>query len=206
MSAIRPIREGYLSDAQGRLVPIELVKPEHLLEDDLVRALHEKALVISEQLRLFREESVADILALLDILAEKYGTQRGGHRGNLTLNTYDGALRVQLATGDQIELGPELQSAKDLVDSCIRRWSEGASVQLKAIVDLAFDVDKKGKLNTDRILGLRRLDIQDPEWQRAMVAIGDAVRVISSKRYLRLYKRKGDDQKHSQVPLDVASA
>jgi hypothetical protein len=205
MAEMRTNREGWLKDAQGRLVPIELVKPEHLLEDDLVHALHAKALVISEQLRHFREESIADILALLDILAEKYGTQRGGHRGNITLNTYDGALRVLLATGDQIELGPELQIAKDLVDSCIRRWSEGASIQLKAIVDLAFDVDKKGKLNTDRILALRRLDIQDPEWQRAMIAIGDAVRVVSSKRYLRLYTRKGDE-KYTQVPLDVASA
>lgn len=206
MTTMQPARDGYMSDAQGRLVPIELVKPEHLLEDDLVRALHAKAIVISEQLRLFREQSVADILALLDLLAEKYGAQRGGQRGNLTLNTYDGTLRVQLAINDQLELGPELQSAKDLVDACIRRWSEGASVQLKAIVDLAFDVDKKGKLNTDRILGLRRLDIQDPEWLKAMVAISDAVRVVSSKRYLRLYTRKGEDQKHTQVPLDVASA
>jgi hypothetical protein len=56
---IQPARDSYLKDAQGRLVPIELVKPEHLLEDDLVRALHAKAIVISEQLRLFRDESVA---------------------------------------------------------------------------------------------------------------------------------------------------
>jgi hypothetical protein len=203
---MQPTRDGYMSDAHGRLVPIELVKPEHLLEDDLVRALHAKAVKLSEMLHDFREASVTDILTFLDILAEKYNAQRGGQRGNLTLNTYDGTLRCQIAINDQLELGPELQVAKDLVDACIRRWSEGASVELKAIVEDAFDVDKKGAINTDRILALRRLAIDDPEWQKAMVVIGDAVRVVSSKRYLRLYKRSGTDQKHTQVPLDLASA
>lgn len=33
------VPEGYMKDAKGRLVPLEAVKPEHLLEDELVRRL-----------------------------------------------------------------------------------------------------------------------------------------------------------------------
>jgi hypothetical protein len=198
--------EGYRSDAKGRLVPVALVKPEHLLEDDLVRALHASAVQLSEQIRHFREKSTADILAFMELLADKYGAQRGGPRGNLTLTTFDGTLRVQLATNDQLELGPELQVAKELVDTCIKRWSDGATPELLAIVDDAFNVDQKGKLNTDRILALRRLAIEDPEWIKAMAAISDAVRVIATKRYLRLYARGAVDAKYVQVPLDIASA
>ena len=206
MTTMRPSREGYMSDAQGRLVPVALVKPEHFLEDDLVRTLHTRAVELSAQLHKFREDAVTEILTFMDLLAEKYNTTRGGQRGNLTLNTYDGMLRIQLAINDQVELGPELQSAKELVDSCINRWSEGARPELKAIVEDAFDVDKKGKLNTDRILSLRRLNIDDEEWLRAMVVISDAVRVVSSKRYLRLYSRKKHDEPYTQVALDIASA
>lgn len=193
-------------DAKARLVPVRLVKPEHLLEDALVRAVHAEAAGLSDKLRVFRDRATGDILALTDLLAEKYSAQRGGQRGNLTLATFDGTLRVQLATNDQLELGPELQIAKDLVNSCIRRWSEGASVELKALVDGAFDVDQKGKLNTDRILALRRLAIDEPEWVAAMAAISDAVRVISTKRYLRIYSRGAANEKFVQVPLDISSA
>jgi hypothetical protein len=206
MSTPPPVPAGYMRDAKSRLVPADLVKPEHLLEDALVRAVHADALVLSGKLRTFRETATEDILALTDLLAEKYKATRGGERGNLTLTTFDGTLRVQLATNDQLEFGPELQIAKDLVDSCIRRWSEGASLELKALVDGAFDVDQKGKLNTDRILALRRLAIEEPEWAQAMTAISDAVRVISTKRYLRIYSRGAANEKFVQVPLDVSSA
>jgi len=198
--------EGFMPDAKGRLVPVALVKEEHLLEDQLVREVHEKASALSARLSEFRLTTTAEILALVELLGEKYGAKRGGQHGNITLTTFDGKLRVMMAVSDQLELGPELQIAKDLVDACIRRWSEGASVELKAFVDGAFDVDKKGKLNTERILALRRLAIDEPDWLKAMEAIGDSVRVTSSKRYLRIYTRGAVDDKYVQVPLDIASA
>ena len=198
--------DGYMRDAKGRLVPVKMVKPEHLEEDALVRSIHAAAVKLSGVIREFRETATADILALVDLLAEQYKAPRGGVRGNLTLTTFDGTMRLQLATNDQLEFGPELQAAKALVDVCIQRWSVGASAELMAIMVDAFDVDKAGKLNTDRILALRRLEIVDPEWALAMAAIGDAVRVVSTKRYLRVYSRGEASEKFSQVPLDIASA
>ncbi|MFT8418999.1 MAG: hypothetical protein ABF636_09260 [Acetobacter sp.] len=44
------VPEGYMKDTKGRLVPLEAVKPEHLLEDELVRRLHEAAAQLAEQL------------------------------------------------------------------------------------------------------------------------------------------------------------
>jgi Protein of unknown function (DUF3164) len=194
-----------MKDAQGRLVPITLVKPEHYLEDRLVREMHAASLLQSAALKRFREKAAGDIASFLELLAEKYGAKPGGAKGNLTLSSYDGTLRIQLAVGDQLAFGPELQIAKTLVDECIRGWSAGANENLQAIVNDAFSVDKQGKLNVERILSLRRLDIQDEPWQRAMVAIGDAIRVVRSKEYLRFYQRVKVDEKFQQVPLDLAS-
>jgi hypothetical protein len=199
-----PALDGYMRDARGRLVPAALVKPEQLLEDALVRGLHEKAAKLSGLLRDFRDTALDDIEALLDLLADKYRVTLGGDRGNLTLDTYDGELIVMVSVGDQLDLGPELQIAKTLIDGCIHRWSEGASIELQAIVNDAFDVDKKGKLNVGRILALRRMNIDDADWKKAMDAIGNATRVVRSKRYLRLYRKSGDKAKE-QVPLDLAS-
>ena len=135
---------------------------------------------------------------------QRSSTRLGGGRGNLTLDTFDGELLVLVSVGDQLDFGPELQIAKQLIDGCIHRWSEGASVNLQAIVNDAFDVDKKGKLNVGRILALRRINIVEADWLKAMDAISAATRVVRSKRYLRLYRKRGDLEKE-QVPLDLAS-
>jgi hypothetical protein len=204
MTVAPALPEGYMRDARGRLVPTALVKPEQLLEDALVRSIHAAADQLSAMLRQFREKTFDDVDALLGILADKYGVTLGGDRGNLTLDTYDGELIVQVSIGDQIDLGPELTVAKALIDACIHRWSKGADLKLQALVNDAFDIDKKGNINVGRVLGLRRMNIDDPDWRKAMDAISNATRVVRSKRYLRLYRKSGDKPK-AQVPLDLAS-
>lgn len=59
---------------------------------------------------------------------------------------------------------------------------------MQAIVNQAFDTDKEGQINTGRVLSLRRLDIKDERWLRAMNAIGEAVQVVGSKSYIRVYE------------------
>ena len=197
---------GCMLDASGRYVPAALVKAEHMLEDELVRELHREALVLREQIRQFRERAFERVDTLLALLDEKHGARPGGAKGNLTLSSYDGSLRVQVAVGNQVEFGPELQSAKALIDQCITEWAVGSGAEIKALVTDAFDVGVEGKLRTDRILGLRRLAITKPEWVKAMAAIGEAVRVVSSRRYVRFYERDQAGKQHQQVPLDIARA
>jgi hypothetical protein len=194
-----------MEDGQGRLVPLAVVNPIHKLEDGLVRELFAEGEKASAALRSFKERVRGDLGAFLDLLADKYNAARGGQRGNVTFTSYDGMLRVQLAIGDQLAFGSELEAAKALVDDCIHAWSEGIPPELQAIINNAFDVDKKGKINIGAILRLRRLEIRDEKWQRAMTAIGDALRIESSKEYVRFYRRPARDARWEQLPLDLAS-
>ena len=198
------IPEGYLRDGQGRLVPRDSIKPEHLLEDGLVRRLAQSALETSETLLKFRRHARGEVQAYLDILAQEYGTQKGGTRGNVTLTSYDGRLRVQLAVGDTLTFGPELQVAKSLIDECLRSWTDGARTELRTLIEDVFQVGKAGRLDVDRILSLRKLDIVDERWARAMEAISNAVRVHSSKEYMRFYTRPNAEGDFTQIPLDLA--
>lgn len=198
------IPEGFMEDAAGRLVPIANVKPEHKLEDELVRALHAEAEGMKVALAEFKQRAFGRVHAYMELLEQHYGAKRGGKKGNLTLTSYDGSLRVTLAVGEYIGFGPELQVAKQLVDDCLRAWSEGANANLRTIVTDAFQVDKEGKVNADRILSLRRLSIADETWQRAMQAISDAIRVTRSKEYIRFHARPQPNEDHVMVPLDIA--
>ncbi|MBJ2645055.1 DUF3164 family protein, partial [Salmonella enterica subsp. enterica serovar Typhimurium] len=70
----------------------------------------------------------------------------------------------------------------------------------------AFDTDKEGNINTGRVLALRRLEIDDDRWQQAMQAIGEAVQVVGSRSYIRVYERVGDSDEYRPIALDIAGA
>ena len=96
-------------------------------------------------------------------------------------------------------------AAKALIDECVHAWAEGANDNIKALVNHAFQTDKEGKINTSRVLGLRRLDIRDAKWQQAMQAIADSIQTASTKPYVRFYKRNDVTGEYNSINLDVAA-
>jgi len=199
------IPAGYMMASDGSLVPESKVKPQHKLEDQMVREFTERAATIHDQLTTFKREALDRSNAFLDLLAQEYEVRRGGKKGNVTFRSYDGTLEMQIAVGESLSFGPELQNAKALIDSCIERWSEGTNDNIKVLVDHAFQVNKVGRIDTQRVLSLRRLDIDDAEWTRAMDAIGDALRVHDSTTYLRFYRRDPESGARRPIPLDLAA-
>jgi hypothetical protein len=195
----------HMVDAQGRLVPRKLVKDIDLARDSLVRELIGKAVALSKLLAAFKAEAARDLQAFVDLSAEQYGVTVGGGKGNLTLLSYDGRFKVTRQIADHLVFDERLQAAKRLIDECIREWSAGSDDKIRALVEHAFQVDKQGKVSTERVLGLRRLNIDDATWLRAMRAISDSVQVSSSKSYLRFYERVGDSEQWQAISLDLAS-
>jgi hypothetical protein len=55
------------------------------------------------------------------------------------------------------------------------------------------------------VLALRRYEIEDERWQRAMKAIGEAVQIIGSKTYIRVFERNAAGE-YVPIALDVATA
>jgi hypothetical protein len=200
----KEIPDGFREDAKGSLVPVSKIKDVDLLRDELVMEIVGKARALREALVQFKNETFGDISAFVDLSAEKYGLTIGGGKGNLTLTSFDGRYKVQRQNSEYIVFDERLQVAKELIDLCIHAWSTGSSDNLRVLVNDAFSVDKAGKINTGRILGLRRLNISDDAWQRAMQAISDAVQVAGSKLYVRVYERVGDSDRYEPIGLDIA--
>lgn len=197
--------EGYMTDSQGRLVLSSAVKVEDKMEDELVRGLINGSETCHNLLTSFKENSFDEIKAFIELLSEKYQVNRGGKKGGVTLTSYDGKLKVQVSVQDFISFGPQLQIAKDLVDGCIRRWGENnGDKNIQALVEHAFRVDKNNRINVSNILGLKRINIDDEEWMRAMRAIDDSIRVLSSKEYIRFYKRPSANDEWEAITLDIA--
>lgn len=195
----------YMTDTRGALVPIETVKAVDKLIDTEVRRIMGHAQELSDRIARFKQHTLGDFAALAELLDQEYGAGRGGVKGNMTFTSFDGTLKVQLQIADRISFGPELQSAKKLVDECLNDWAGEARPELRAIVNQAFNVDKEGQVNRVEMFRLQRLDIEDARWVRAMKAVGDSIRVIGAKEYVRFYVRADAKSAWVSVPIDVAA-
>ena len=197
---------GYMKDAQGRLVPVEMVRPADLMRDALVLELTNEAQTLSAALGAFKVKVFDAVAKFTAASAAQYGVTLGGKKGNITLHSFDGRFKVQVAIADNLVFDERLQAAKALIDECIDEWSAGSRPEIKVLVQDAFQTDREGRINTGRVLGLRRLDIQDERWKRAMQAIGESVQVVGTKAYARFYVRVGDTDRYEPITLDIASA
>lgn len=204
MNMATKIPDGFREDAQGRLVPESTIRPIDLQRDELVREIVAGARHVSEALADFKGRAFGDIEAFVQMSAEEYGVTIGGNKGNIQLVSFDGRYKVLRAKADEIQFDERLQAAKALIDQCLDEWSEGARPELKTMIHAAFEVDKAGNINTGRILSLRRYQIEDERWKSAMKAIGEAVQVVGSRAYLRVYERVPGTDKYVSIPLDIS--
>ncbi len=200
---MKQIPVGYMEDSQGRLVPVEMVAEVDKTRDELVREICRAAKKLNEALRSFKHKAMGDIEAFVSLSAEKYNVNLGGQKGNIVLRSFDGRYKVMRVVADRLVFDERLNAAKELIDECLRDWTETAGPELKAIITDAFAVDKHGRINTQRILGLRRLEIKDDRWKRAMEAISDSLLTSETTTYVRCYERDATGS-YQQITLDIA--
>jgi Protein of unknown function (DUF3164) len=200
---MQQIVEGYMQDSVGRLVPVESIKEIDLVRNTLVLELVKRAGAMAEMLAVFKQNAMDDVQAFVELSGEKYGAKLGGNKGNVTLFSYDGRFKLIRSMDDFLRFDERLMAAKELIDNCLKRWSDGSGVEIQAIITDAFQVDKAGRINTNRILSLRRIEIDDEMWQEAMQAISDSVQVVNSKAYIRFYERNPDGS-YRQLNLNIA--
>jgi hypothetical protein len=197
-------KKEFMTDSQGRQVPKDLVKNIDIQRDITVRRIADEAMKMKSILTDFKNQIRDEIIKFCELSADQYGVKWGGKKGNITLTTYDGQFKLVVAMNDNITFDERLQVARDLIGKCLKKWSSGARQEICVLVNDAFQVDKQGKISTARVLGLRRLDIQDKDWQTAMTAITESVQITGTKQYLRVYERDANGE-YQNIPLDVAA-
>jgi hypothetical protein len=201
----QPIPKGYMMNAAGALVPESKVKPIDKLRTMVTTSLCEEAKKLNAHMAGVKLESMRMIDEFVEQSLKEYGVAQGGKKGNITLLSFDGRYKVVRQMAETIVFDERLQAAKALIDECIHVWAKGSNANIKVLVNDAFQVDREGKISTGRVLGLRRLDIKDETWTRAMAAISDSMNVASTKPYVRFYERDERSGDYMPISLDVAA-
>lgn len=153
----------------------------------------------------FKKFALTEIADLVTVAGDRYGINLGGKKGNVSLLSFDGRYKVTRQYREVVAFTEEIEAAKALIDSCLERWSEGANINIKAVVSQAFRTNTKGEIKTGKVLDLMRMDIDDEEWTRAMNALKDALQSVGTAVYVRLYERVGESDNYRPISLDIAS-
>lgn len=197
------IPRGYWKDANGSLIPVAKIKDIDKDRHQVVVQMCEAAKKQSADLMAFKLLAMQGVAEFIERSLAQYDVAHGGKKGNVTLISFDGRYKVVRQMQESITFDERLQAAKHLIDECINTWAKGSNANMRVLVNDAFQVDKEGAVNTGRVLGLRRLAIDDPKWANAMTAISDSVRVTGSKPYIRFYERN-EAGEYMPISLDVA--
>ncbi|AUZ85807.1 DUF3164 family protein [Methylophaga nitratireducenticrescens] len=200
-----PDQAEYRKNALGHLVPIDAIKRVDLDRDELISELFSKARALRSDMIDFKTLATGDVSAFVDLVAEKYGKQLGGKKGNITLLSFDGCQKIQISIQEHLHFDERILAAKEIIYDCVAKWTADSNDNVKALIDLAFKADKDGRLATGKILSLLRLEIDDEEWEKAMEALKDSIQIIGSTSYIRFYQRPSANEKFQQVSLDLAS-
>lgn len=173
-------------DGQGRQVPLVHINEEAQRRDMFVEEMVDRAQRLQDLIAAYKAEMQRMMTEYLDELADRYDENWAG---NAKITNYSQDKRVELKQANKLTFDETLAVAKAKVDKCINKWSEGASSKIIALVNQAFQVDKRGKVDVDAMLKLTRLDMQDDLWQEAMEIIKNSITVESTKQYLNFHTR-----------------
>lgn len=204
MDADVEIPKGYKEDPQGRLVPQKLISQLDRERDELVSRLAQEGEELAAKLADYKERAIAATQQFIERSAAEYSAKIGGEKGNVTLSTYDGRRRITLTSHDRMQFDERLQTAKSLIDECVKRWTKNANANARTLIQDAFKADRRGRIDTGRLLSLRTLKIDDAQWKEAMRALSDAITVTRSAQYLRLQRRRADGG-YEPIHLSIAA-
>ncbi len=198
--------KGNWLDGAGHAVPPQYIAKIDRDRDAMVERILKQVEAEHERLVKLKAKITGEIERYLTKAAKEAGLKENPG-GNYTFTSFSGDKQVELKVAKFIEFDERLKFAKAKIDACLERWSEGANGNLKVIVYDAFKVDEKGKVDTKRILGLRKLKIpsKEKEWHEAMDLIAQAVTINGKKAYLHFRKRNFETKVWETVRLDFAS-
>jgi len=196
--------DGRWIDGQGDAIPVKYVDPVDKLRDRVVGKLARRAEALSGQIAAFKQLVFDDVEKYIEDVARKYGIDERTEMGNKVLTDFSNTVKLEIKVNKYIDFDERLSLAKEMIDRCIERWVAGSADQIEILIRDAFKVDQKGKLDKDRVLGLRKLKIKDAEWKKAMELIADSIRVVGKRAYIRVMV-KDEKGVWRTVPLDISS-
>ncbi len=188
-------------NAEGNPVEVSRIFPEEKARERVVHKVFKKVSRTSVVLKKAHEEIWNTVDDYLQKLAEEHGET---WQGNAQIMSFDQTQKIDVKVTKYIGFNEHFQLAEKKILRFIEEVTEGLNGDVVELIRGAFQRDKKGQIDSKKILGLKRLNIKSKIWAEAMELIDKSIYVKSSKRYINFYIRD-QDGKWEVVPLNFSA-
>jgi hypothetical protein len=190
----------------GDAIPYNRTTPFERTSEKKLAASAKEAMRLNGLLTTFKTNLKAQAEELYQLfLVENNGKAPGKGKGGITLFNFDRSIKIELSINEQIAFDENtIGLAKAKLDEFLTDGMKGSEDYMKTIIMKAFETSK-GKMDTDKILSLRRhaADVKDVRYAEAMALIDKAIRKPKSKEYYRVWVKDGNG-KYRSVELNFS--
>lgn len=197
---------GFWLDGKGDATHPDNVRAADKIKDEMIEKLCNEAMHLSDEISAFKKKSNEQVEAYFAILLQDYGINAKAKsvKGNITIENFSSTFKVALSVSDNLQFDERIQIAKSLVDEFLIDETKDSSPAIRTLITKAFEVDKKGNIDANKIFALKRYDIQDERWNKAMSIIDESKKVAFARSYIRFYIREHTNNEWELVPLNIA--
>lgn len=198
---------GFWINSKGEAVHEGMVQVDVQLKEELVNRIIAAAQNLTGLISIFKSECNEQVEAYFALLLQNYNVDAKGKsiRGNLNLENFSATAKVEIRAMDTLKPDEKIQIAKMKLDEFLKDETKDSTPIVRTLIMKAFEVDKKGNIDTKKLLALRSYDISDPRWIEAMAIIVDSLQVASTKSYIRFYTREDSNSEYNLIPIDIAA-
>lgn len=194
-------------NSKGEAVHPDMIRVDEQLKTELVERIIAAAQNLTGLISIFKAECNEQVESYFALLLQNYNVDAKGKsvKGNLSLENFSSTAKVEIRSMDTLKPDEKIQIAKMKLDEFLKEETEDSTPIVRTLIMKAFEVDKKGNIDTKKLLALRSYDITAPKWVEAMAIIADSLQVASTKSYIRFYTRENADSEWKLIPLDIAA-
>ena len=193
-------------DEAGREIPYSRITQYERLAERSTAKLAREADRINKSLTAFKTAIKDEAVALYEAFCRENNGKIGQGKGNATFYNFDRSIKVEVTVNEAISFDENtIALAKTKLDELLSDGLAEAKDFVKPMVMDAFQTSG-GKLDTKRVLGLRRYAdrIKDARYAEAMTLIDKSIRKPKSKEYFRVWV-KGNDGQYKDIQLNFVA-
>jgi hypothetical protein len=196
---IKKGRKTFWVDAEGMEVPQKYIPEFDQKRDMVVEDVFEHITTLYAQMREVKEHVTREIAKYLFQVADQFGEN---WQGGATIKNFAADKEVTVKKSKKLAFDERLQIAKSKIDSYIGSLLKGQAKDLQALVNNAFRIDGKGHVDVKQILRLRKLQIDNKQWQEAVKLIDESLTVEGIKTYYVFKIKNSEDDSWESIVLN----
>ncbi|MFT8896745.1 MAG: DUF3164 family protein [Acetobacter sp.] len=197
--------EEMIRNGDGCLVPVSRLRPDVVLTDQVTRSIVRKMRELAEHNARVKREIFEEVQAYQELMFERYRAKLGGRRGGLTISSFNDLQRVTLQTTDYSRVTAALPAAQALMNEILDDLTGNVGADIRTLIMAAFERDEKtGRVNVQRLNGLKKYSLDHPKWPDFIMAINDAIEPAGSKESVRAYARSSHTDEPQQIVVDFS--